>query len=343
MRYNVSSRQKHRRGKVPLSILRRRVRKLRRIRSAFSSFFPKKGKKNIILHNDTDYHYIEKSKACQTLFSSFLKKDKFRQKIFLYDATGRKVFADHPAKRALRKVLFYENGQIFKGIAHPQTPHGGGRGLQGSKVSVNGKDVKPAYSLKIGDVVELKFAAGSLKFRVLDLKETVKKEEAASLYEILSNSARHALVPLCRCVSERPFPAPCADSTRVRIFPRGPFPCFPRFCADSPRVRVSPAQAAPLFSSAPCAAFLKGDIVKIYVILPAAGSGSRAGFEKNKILQKIGGRVPFFAPFPPLPPCPRSQRSPCASANGTGKRFARFSPRFRRPCSSRADRRARNR
>ena len=61
-----------------------------------------------------------------------------------------------------------------------------GDACKAGKVSVNGKDVKPAYSLKIGDVVELKFAAGSLKFRVLDLKETVKKEEAASLYEILS-------------------------------------------------------------------------------------------------------------------------------------------------------------
>ncbi len=53
------------------------------------------------------------------------------------------------------------------------------------KVSVNGRDVKPAYRLKVGDVVELAFAAGSLRFRVLQLKETVKKDEAPSLYEIL--------------------------------------------------------------------------------------------------------------------------------------------------------------
>ena len=53
------------------------------------------------------------------------------------------------------------------------------------RVSVNGRDVKPAYRLKVGDVVELAFAAGSLRFRVLQLKETVKKDEAPSLYEIL--------------------------------------------------------------------------------------------------------------------------------------------------------------
>ena len=33
----------------------------------------------------------------------------------------------------------------------------------------------------------------------------------------------------------------------------------------------------------------RGKIMNIYAIIPAAGTGSRAGFEKNKILQKMGG------------------------------------------------------
>jgi ribosomal 50S subunit-recycling heat shock protein len=57
---------------------------------------------------------------------------------------------------------------------------------QGGRVSVNGKDVKPSYSLKIGDEVEIRFGGGSLKFRILNLKDTVKKEEATTLYEILN-------------------------------------------------------------------------------------------------------------------------------------------------------------
>lgn len=56
----------------------------------------------------------------------------------------------------------------------------------GGRVSVNGKDVKPAYSLKVGDVVEIRFGESTLKFKVLNLKETVKKEEAQTLYEILT-------------------------------------------------------------------------------------------------------------------------------------------------------------
>lgn len=62
-----------------------------------------------------------------------------------------------------------------------------GDACKAGKVSVNGKEVKPAYNLKVGDVVELAFTAGSLRFRVLDLKETVKKEEAPKLYEILTD------------------------------------------------------------------------------------------------------------------------------------------------------------
>jgi ribosomal 50S subunit-recycling heat shock protein len=56
----------------------------------------------------------------------------------------------------------------------------------GGRVAVNGKDVKPSYSLKVGDEVEIRFGEGSLKFKVLILKETVKKEEAQTLYEIIN-------------------------------------------------------------------------------------------------------------------------------------------------------------
>ena len=54
------------------------------------------------------------------------------------------------------------------------------------KISVNGREVKPAYRVKVGDVVELQFSSGVLRFRVLELNETVKKDEAASLYEVIA-------------------------------------------------------------------------------------------------------------------------------------------------------------
>lgn len=56
----------------------------------------------------------------------------------------------------------------------------------GGKVTVNGKSVKPSYRIKEGDVVEIGYASDTLKFRVLQIKETVKKDEASSLYEIIT-------------------------------------------------------------------------------------------------------------------------------------------------------------
>ncbi len=55
----------------------------------------------------------------------------------------------------------------------------------GGKVSVNGARVKPAHQIKAGDIVELSYTSGAVRFRILEVKETVKKDEASSLYEIL--------------------------------------------------------------------------------------------------------------------------------------------------------------
>lgn len=53
------------------------------------------------------------------------------------------------------------------------------------KVIINGREAKPAKQIKAGDEVELQFTGGTVKFRILNIKETVKKDEASSLYEII--------------------------------------------------------------------------------------------------------------------------------------------------------------
>ncbi len=55
----------------------------------------------------------------------------------------------------------------------------------GGRVSVNGRTVKPSFNVKVGDVVEIGFNSGAVKFRILDIKETVRKEQVDSLYEII--------------------------------------------------------------------------------------------------------------------------------------------------------------
>ena len=56
------------------------------------------------------------------------------------------------------------------------------------KVLVNGKEVKPSHQIKVGDTVEITYLSGGIKFVVKQIKETVKKDEAQSLYEIVNES-----------------------------------------------------------------------------------------------------------------------------------------------------------
>ncbi len=57
----------------------------------------------------------------------------------------------------------------------------------GGRVKINGKTVKPSHEVKIGDVLELGFNSGIVKIKVVDIKETVKKEQAENLYVILED------------------------------------------------------------------------------------------------------------------------------------------------------------
>ncbi len=52
-------------------------------------------------------------------------------------------------------------------------------------VTVNGNAAKASYQVKENDVLEITFGERKLRVRVLDVKETTKKNEASSLYEVL--------------------------------------------------------------------------------------------------------------------------------------------------------------
>lgn len=56
----------------------------------------------------------------------------------------------------------------------------------GAHVTVNGREAKASYQVKVGDVIEVAFGARTLKVRVLDISETVKKAEASAMYEVIS-------------------------------------------------------------------------------------------------------------------------------------------------------------
>lgn len=57
----------------------------------------------------------------------------------------------------------------------------------GGKVDVNGRPAKPGCQLKVGDLVCVHFATANLTFKVKMLKETVKKDEASEMYEVIAS------------------------------------------------------------------------------------------------------------------------------------------------------------
>ncbi len=54
------------------------------------------------------------------------------------------------------------------------------------RVSINGRAAKPGAEVKVGDIIEISFGTGQTSIRVLGIQETVRKEKASEMYEILS-------------------------------------------------------------------------------------------------------------------------------------------------------------
>ncbi len=51
------------------------------------------------------------------------------------------------------------------------------------KVIVNGKEARASYDVKTGDIIEITLGARSVKVRVTEVKEVVRKEDADTMYE----------------------------------------------------------------------------------------------------------------------------------------------------------------
>lgn len=53
------------------------------------------------------------------------------------------------------------------------------------RVMINGKPAKASASVKAGDVLEIQFGTRTVKAEILNVQETVKKEEAQEMYRLL--------------------------------------------------------------------------------------------------------------------------------------------------------------
>ena len=52
-------------------------------------------------------------------------------------------------------------------------------------MSINGKTAKASVDVKVGDEIEIQFGNKSVKVRVTDVKDTVKKDEAKDMFEYI--------------------------------------------------------------------------------------------------------------------------------------------------------------
>lgn len=55
----------------------------------------------------------------------------------------------------------------------------------GGRVMANGRVVKASYDVKVGDILEITFGNKTLKIKVTETRETVKKDDAQTLYEVV--------------------------------------------------------------------------------------------------------------------------------------------------------------
>lgn len=53
------------------------------------------------------------------------------------------------------------------------------------RVSVGGKPARASYDVKVGDIIEISFGTRNVKLRVTDVSETVRKDDASLLYELI--------------------------------------------------------------------------------------------------------------------------------------------------------------
>lgn len=53
------------------------------------------------------------------------------------------------------------------------------------RVLVNDKPAKASLNVKTGDIIEIQFGAKAVRAEVLDVQETVKKDEAKELFRYL--------------------------------------------------------------------------------------------------------------------------------------------------------------
>ena len=90
-----------------------------------------------------------------------------------------KALKDEVNKKSMRLDKFLKVSRLIKRRTVANEACDAGR------VLVNDKPAKASVSVKTGDIIEIQFGAKAVKVEVLDVQETVKKDEAKELYRYI--------------------------------------------------------------------------------------------------------------------------------------------------------------
>ena len=57
-----------------------------------------------------------------------------------------------------------------------------------NRVIINGRVAKASSSVKVGDIIEIKFGEKTVKFKINRVEDVIKKEEVSTMFEIIDES-----------------------------------------------------------------------------------------------------------------------------------------------------------
>ena len=102
------------------------------------------------------------------------------------------------------------------------------------RVLVNDKPAKASVQVKAGDTVEIQFGSKNVKVEVLDVKDTVRKEDAENLFRYSSLPCSHLdfsviIHPISQCDLSLYLQAFCKRAVVLEHILSGNFHCFHRF------------------------------------------------------------------------------------------------------------------
>lgn len=118
----------------------------------------------------------------QTLldYKNYLVKIQLRVKLYVIIKLSIYFYKKYEKDEEMRLDKFLKVSRIIKRRTVAKDATNGG------VVLVNGKESKASTKVKVGDVLDITFGERTMTVRILDLKDTTKKEEASQLYEVIS-------------------------------------------------------------------------------------------------------------------------------------------------------------